>query len=109
MAGLLILRCCKVISEFVSKYVQIEPLLSSAARSRRTVRWSTMDNSPTALFDSYEQDFQQIVQSIRDKLDGDAKDQQAGKLSVLQHKVGGTKSPSRAAQSRAEKSGDGTR
>ncbi|KAI0932984.1 hypothetical protein AcW2_001447 [Taiwanofungus camphoratus] len=36
-----------------------------------------MDNSPTALFDSYEQDFQQIVQSIRDKLDGDAKDQQA--------------------------------
>ncbi|KAI0033865.1 vesicle transport v-SNARE protein N-terminus-domain-containing protein [Vararia minispora EC-137] len=27
---------------------------------------------PTALFDSYEQDFQQIVASIRDKLDGDA-------------------------------------
>ncbi|KAH9947346.1 vesicle transport v-snare protein vti1 [Amylocystis lapponica] len=35
-----------------------------------------MDNSPTSLFDSYEQDFQQIIQSIRDKLDGDAKDQQ---------------------------------
>lgn len=35
-----------------------------------------MDNSPTALFDSYEADFKQIVHSIRDKLDGDAKDVQ---------------------------------
>ncbi|RPD60684.1 vesicle transport v-snare protein vti1 [Lentinus tigrinus ALCF2SS1-7] len=35
-----------------------------------------MDNSPTALFDSYEQDFKQIIQSIRDKLEGDAKDGQ---------------------------------
>ncbi|CAL1697411.1 unnamed protein product [Somion occarium] len=32
-----------------------------------------MDTSPTSLFDSYEQDFQQIVSSIRDKLEGDAK------------------------------------
>ena len=29
-----------------------------------------MDNSPTALFDSYEQDFKQIVASVRDKLEG---------------------------------------
>ncbi|OCH88838.1 vesicle transport v-snare protein vti1 [Obba rivulosa] len=35
-----------------------------------------MDNSPTALFDSYEQDFQQLIQSIREKLDGDANQQQ---------------------------------
>ena len=35
-----------------------------------------MDNSPTALFDSYEADFKQIVQSIRGKLEGDAKDAQ---------------------------------
>ncbi|KAL6305751.1 vesicle transport v-snare protein vti1 [Sparassis latifolia] len=35
-----------------------------------------MDNSPTALFDSYEQDFSQILQSIQDKLNGEAKDQQ---------------------------------
>lgn len=35
-----------------------------------------MDNSPTALFDSYEQDFKQIIQSIQDKLNGDAKEQQ---------------------------------
>ncbi|KAI0271263.1 t-SNARE [Gloeopeniophorella convolvens] len=34
-----------------------------------------MDSSPTSLFDSYEQDFQQILQSIRDKLEGDAADQ----------------------------------
>ncbi|KAM5536999.1 hypothetical protein V8D89_009328 [Ganoderma adspersum] len=32
-----------------------------------------MDSSPTALFDSYEADFKQIIHSIRDKLDGDAK------------------------------------
>ena len=35
-----------------------------------------MDNSPTALFDSYEQDFKQIILSIREKLEGDAKDVQ---------------------------------
>ncbi|KAJ7228772.1 vesicle transport v-SNARE protein N-terminus-domain-containing protein [Mycena pura] len=29
-----------------------------------------MDNSPTALFDSYEQDFQQFIETIRQKLDG---------------------------------------
>ncbi|TFK48099.1 V-snare-domain-containing protein [Heliocybe sulcata] len=34
-----------------------------------------MDNSPTALFDSYEQDFHQIIASIREKLDGDGKEQ----------------------------------
>ncbi|KAH9985290.1 vesicle transport v-SNARE protein N-terminus-domain-containing protein [Russula vinacea] len=34
-----------------------------------------MDSSPTALFDSYEQDFQQILQSIRQKLEGDGSDQ----------------------------------
>ena len=39
----------------------------------------TMDNSPTALFDSYEQDFQQLIASIRDKLEGDAKDERGGK------------------------------
>jgi len=34
-----------------------------------------MDSSPTSLFDSYEQDFQQILQSIREKLEGDGSDQ----------------------------------
>ncbi|KAG2369919.1 vesicle transport v-SNARE protein N-terminus-domain-containing protein [Suillus spraguei] len=34
-----------------------------------------MDNSPTALFDSYEQDFRQIIDSIRLKLDGEGKDE----------------------------------
>lgn len=29
-----------------------------------------MENSPTALFDSYESDFQQLIQSVRTKLDG---------------------------------------
>ncbi|KZT68519.1 V-snare-domain-containing protein [Daedalea quercina L-15889] len=36
-----------------------------------------MDQSPTALFDSYESDFKQIIASIREKLDGDAKGEQA--------------------------------
>lgn len=33
-----------------------------------------MENSPTALFDSYESDFKEIVRSIRGKLEGDAED-----------------------------------
>lgn len=37
-----------------------------------------MDQSPTSLFDSYESDFKQIIASIREKLDGDAKGEQAG-------------------------------
>lgn len=36
-----------------------------------------MDSSPTALFDSYEADFEQIVASIREKLDGDNSSQPA--------------------------------
>lgn len=39
-----------------------------------------MDSSPTSLFNSYEQDFQQILQSIRDKLEGDGADQRGGRL-----------------------------
>ena len=30
-----------------------------------------MDNSPTALFESYEQDFEQVIASVREKLDAD--------------------------------------
>lgn len=36
-----------------------------------------MDNSPTSLFDSYEQDYEQIIKSIREKLDADG-DQRIG-------------------------------
>ncbi|KAF9813956.1 hypothetical protein IEO21_05392 [Rhodonia placenta] len=36
-----------------------------------------MDTSPTALFDSYEQDFNQIIQSVRGRVDGDAQGEQA--------------------------------
>jgi vesicle transport through interaction with t-SNAREs 1 len=38
-----------------------------------------MDNSPTALFDSYEQDFQQLVDSLKEKLEGDVKDERTGR------------------------------
>ncbi|KAI0063992.1 V-snare-domain-containing protein [Artomyces pyxidatus] len=34
-----------------------------------------MDNSPGARFDEYEQDFKQLLQSTREKLEGDANDQ----------------------------------
>lgn len=37
-----------------------------------------MDTSPTALFDSYEQDFQQFIESIQDKLEGSGKDEVGG-------------------------------
>lgn len=41
-----------------------------------------MDNSPTALFDSYEQDFQQIVGSIRQKLEGSDDNERGGECST---------------------------
>jgi vesicle transport through interaction with t-SNAREs protein 1 len=37
-----------------------------------------MDQSPTALFDSYEQDFKGIVAGVKSKLDGDASTGSAG-------------------------------
>lgn len=43
-----------------------------------------MDNSPTSLFDSYEQDFQQIIDSIKLKLEGDAKDERPGESPSIQ-------------------------
>jgi len=46
-----------------------------------------MDNSPTALFDSYEQDFKQIIASIRTKLDGDAKDQKGDQRKATLRRV----------------------
>lgn len=41
-----------------------------------------MDNSPTALFDTYEQDFRQILDSVRSKLDGDGKDERGGEANA---------------------------
>ncbi|EKM57294.1 uncharacterized protein PHACADRAFT_119632 [Phanerochaete carnosa HHB-10118-sp] len=46
-----------------------------------------MDNSPTALFDSYEQDFQQIVSSIREKLEGNAKNERGEQRKAALRKV----------------------
>lgn len=37
-----------------------------------------MDNSPTSLFDSYEQDFKQIISSIREKVEGEGKNERGG-------------------------------
>ena len=37
-----------------------------------------MDSSPTALFETYEQDFRQITDSVRSKLEGDGKDERGG-------------------------------
>lgn len=42
-----------------------------------------MDQSPTALFDSYEQDLQQILGSVREKLEGDAKEGRGGMYYLL--------------------------
>ncbi|KAK0230804.1 vesicle transport v-SNARE protein N-terminus-domain-containing protein [Armillaria fumosa] len=36
-----------------------------------------MDNSPTSLFDSYEQDYKQLIDALRPKLDGDDKSENA--------------------------------
>lgn len=42
-----------------------------------------MDNSPTALFNSYEQDFKQIIASVREKLEsggGGGEDERGGEF-----------------------------
>ncbi|KAF9263517.1 vesicle transport v-snare protein vti1 [Marasmius fiardii PR-910] len=41
-----------------------------------------MDNSPTSLFDSYEQDFKQFTEQIREKLEGDDNDTEQRKASL---------------------------
>ena len=42
---------------------------------------SIMDTSPTALFDSYEQDFRHFVETIREKLEGSvSEDARSGKI-----------------------------
>jgi vesicle transport through interaction with t-SNAREs protein 1 len=41
-----------------------------------------MDNTPTSLFESYEHDFNQITASIRERLEGEAKDQRGGELEI---------------------------
>lgn len=51
---------------------------------------STMDNSPTQLFDSYEQDFKQIISSIRDKLEGDQQNEGGGEQFIVLTHVSGT-------------------
>lgn len=38
-----------------------------------------MDTSPTSLFEAYEQDFQQLIASIRDKIGDHASDEGGGK------------------------------
>ncbi len=38
-----------------------------------------MDTSPTSLFEAYEQDFQQLIASIRDKIEDHASDEGGGK------------------------------
>jgi len=37
-----------------------------------------MDTSSTALFETYEQDFNQLIESTRDKLEGSGKDEVGG-------------------------------
>lgn len=42
-----------------------------------------MDNSPTSLFESYEQDFKQIINSIRDKTEGEGANERGGAQSLF--------------------------
>lgn len=45
---------------------------------RRKEPSQTMDSSPTTLFNNYEQDFQQIIASIRDKVEGNSQSEGVG-------------------------------
>lgn len=42
-----------------------------------------MDNEPTALFETYENDFLALVNAVKVKLDGEAKEAQGGELLLL--------------------------
>lgn len=76
----------------------------------RSVTTSTMDSSPASLFNSYEQDFQQILQSIRDKLEGDGADQRGGGLWTPACNPNLTSPcPSRAEEGHTTQSRDGAR
>lgn len=45
-----------------------------------------MDTSPTALFDSYEQDFRQFFETIRQRLEGnDSEDAKSGEIRCSNH------------------------
>ena len=48
-----------------------------------------MDTSPTALFDSYEQDFRQFIETIREKLEDNANDDKGGESYriILLHQI----------------------
>ena len=37
-----------------------------------------MDNEPTTLFESYESDFSALINGVKEKLEGEAKDQRGG-------------------------------
>lgn len=47
-------------------------------RNERLSLVTIMDTSPTALFDSYEQDFRQFIETIREKLEDNASDDKGG-------------------------------
>ena len=43
-----------------------------------TTSTTPMDQPPTVLFESYEQDFRHVIDSVRQKLEGDAKSSVGG-------------------------------
>jgi hypothetical protein len=64
----------KLMIEFErSRHVTIKSYLD-----RNVLPTVTMDETPTSLFESYEQDFRRIIQNISDKLEGSGKDQRGG-------------------------------
>ena len=46
-----------------------------------------MESSPTALFESYEQDFKTIISSIRDKVEVEAAGQKGGRSTVARQRT----------------------
>jgi vesicle transport through interaction with t-SNAREs 1 len=43
-----------------------------------------MDNEPTTLFESYEGDFLTLINGVRDKLEGEAKEQRGGTIGFVE-------------------------
>lgn len=70
-----------------------------------------MDNEPTTLFESYESDFLALINGVREKLEGEAKEQRGGLqfFLVTPIAISHMERSLRAAQSHVEEGGNGTR
>ena len=71
------LRCNRAVSNHCSLFLQ-QPrpgTFSPWRKKRYEITPTDMDTSPTALFESYEQDFRQLIEAVQEKLEDNGGDE----------------------------------